>query len=84
MHGLKVCAAQTTLLLALMTYPTLIFVASCTREPAPPPPSQGAIPCDVGEPPLTAADIDGASQPLAAWLRRFYARYDAAGCPRTR
>lgn len=59
-------------MLAAMT----LFASGCASE-RPPPPAQ-AIPCSVGDPPLTARDADAVSTPLARWLDRFIDQRAAA------
>lgn len=76
MRGHRPSAAWPKLALLLMLSTILLFVPGCANERPPPPPQ--AIPCSVGDPPLTARDADAVSMPLARWLNRFIDQRAAA------
>lgn len=76
MRGHRPSAASPRLALLLTLSTMTLFVPGCASE-RPPPPAQ-AIPCSVGDPPLTARDADAVSTPLARWLHGFIARREAA------
>ena len=64
-------------LAALPMFAAMTLSASGCASERPPPPAQ-AIPCSVGDPPLTARDADAVSTPLARWLDRFIDQRAAA------
>ena len=76
MLGNRPSAAWPKLALPLTLLMTPLFASGCANE-RPPPPAQ-AIPCSVGDPPLTQADPDRVSMPLARWLNRFIDQRAAA------
>lgn len=76
MRGHRPSAASPRLALLLTLSTMMLFVPGCANE-RPPPPAQ-AIPCSVGDPPLTARDADAVSAPLARWLNRFFEQRRAA------
>ena len=78
MHGPRRKPAWRRLALPLTLAAMTMSASGCANE-RPPPPAQ-AIPCSVGDPPLTARDADAVSTPLARWLNRFIDQR-AAACP---
>ena len=76
MHGHRHNSAWTKLAALPMLVATMLSATGCANE-RPPPPAQ-AIPCSVGDPPLTARDADTVSTPLARWLDRFIDQRAAA------